>query len=688
MKVLLPALLSLTLALSAPGRADEGMWLLNAPPRERIKLDYGFELTDAWLERVMRAAVRFNNGGSGSFVSPEGLVITNHHIGADALQKLSTPQRDLVQQGYLARTRAEELPCADLELNVLLEIEDVTERVEAAVKPGTPSDQAAEARSAAMTALEKESADRTGLRSDIVTLYQGGAYHLYRFKKYTDVRLVMAPEQAIAFFGGDAHNFEYPRYNFDVCFFRVYENGKPAATPDFLPFNQAGPQAGELVFVVGNPGRTNRLDTVERLEHLRDLTLPYRLARVRHAEANLLQYAQLGPEQARQAQGELYSVANARKAYAGQFQGLLNENIMAAKRAAQKSLQERFQRQLPEANLAFQEIARSQKALAAFEREYSLFEQANAFDSELFSIARHLVRLAAERPLPSAQRLREYRDTALESLELTLFSPAPIEPDLERVRLADSLTFAAEVLGGDDPTLRKALGPLSPELRAAELVAGTRLVEVAERRRLAGLDADSLAREKDAMIQLALAVDGPSRALRKRMETEVEEPERRAYAQIARGMFALEGPTMAPDATFSLRLAYGRVGGYQVGGKEVPWFTTFGEAFQLAAEHQNAAPFQLPVRWLEGKERLNLRTPFDFVSTADTIGGNSGSPVINRAGQLVGINFDRNRYGLVRNFVYTDQQARHIAVHSKAVLEALDRLYGAQALLVELGQKQ
>ncbi len=682
MRIFLPVLICMTLL--APGRADEGMWLLNAPPRERVKRDYGFELTDPWLQRVMRAAVRFNNGGSGAFVSSEGLVVTNHHIGADALQKLSTPERDLVQQGYLARTRAEEISCVDLELNVLLEIEDVTDRVEAAVKPGMPPEQAVTARSAAMSTLERESLDRTGLRSDIITLYQGGAYHLYRFKKYTDVRLVMAPEHDIAFFGGDAHNFEYPRYNLDVCFFRVYEDGKPAVTRDFLPWNGAGPQAGELVFVVGNPGRTNRLDTVERLEHLRDLTLPYRLSRVRHAEANLLQYAQLGPEQARQAQGEVYSVANARKAYAGQFQGLLNNNIMATKRAAQKSLEERFASRLPDAASAFQEIARSQKSLSAFEREYFLFEQAHAFDSELFTIARHLVRLAAERPLPSDRRLREYRDTALESLELTLFSPAPIEAELEKVRLADSLTFAAEVLGGEEPTLRQALGPLSPELRAAEVVAGTGLFEVAERKRLAGLDAASLSREKDAMIQLALAVEARSRSLRKRMESEVEEPERRAYALIARGMFALEGPTMAPDATFSLRLAYGRVGGYEVGGKQIPWFTTFGEAFELAAEHHNAAPFRLPRRWLDGKARLNLETPFDFVSTADTIGGNSGSPVINRSGELVGINFDRNRYGLVRNFVYTDHQARHIAVHSRAVLEALDKLYGANELLAEL----
>lgn len=680
-------LLALVLACSLVGTAvaDEGMWLFNAPPRERVQRDYGFELTDAWLGRVMRAAVRFNNGGSGSFVSPEGLVITNHHIGSDALQKLSSKGRDLVQEGYLATSRDQELPCVDLELNVLESIEDVTARVEDAVKPEMSDQDAAAARRAVMATIEKESLDKTGLRSDIITLYQGGAYHLYRFKQYTDVRLVMAPEHPIAFFGGDAHNFEYPRYNLDICFFRVYENGQPARTPDYLPWSAAGPKDGELVFVVGNPGRTNRLETFERLEHMRDLSLPYRLARLRHAEANLIQYGQLGPEQARQAQGELYSVANARKAYSGQLQGLLNNSILAAKKAGQDKLAARLEAAGDSAAAqAFGEIARAQARLTPLEREWALFEQMHALDSDLFHKARTLVRRAAEKELASELRLREYRDSNLESLELELFSPAPIEPELEKVRLADSLMFAAEVLGGAHPTLRLALGDQSPEGAAARLVEGTKLADPAERKRLAQLDLAALGRVEDSMIRLAFALDPRARELRKQVDEQVDEPERKAYAAIARGMFALDGPTMAPDATFSLRIAYGRVGGYQVESQKIPWHTTFGEVFQLAAEHHNQEPFRLPERWLAGKSRLDLSTPFNFVSTADTIGGNSGSPVIDRSGAFVGINFDRNRFGLVRNFVYTDLQARHVSVDSRAIVEVLDKLYNAKQLLAEL----
>ncbi|MEW6281874.1 MAG: S46 family peptidase [Candidatus Eremiobacterota bacterium] len=674
------ALLAVTLlVLATPAVADEGMWLFNAPPREQVKRDYGFELTDAWLARAMRSAVRFNNGGSGAFVSPNGLVVTNHHIGADALQKLSGPGRDLVAQGYYAATPADELPCPDTELNVLLSIQDVTDRVEAAVRPGMAPEEAAQARTGVMAAIEKESLDQTGLRSDVVTLYQGGAYHLYRFKKYTDVRLVMAPEQEIAFFGGDVHNFEYPRYNLDVAFFRVYQDGQPAHTPDFLRWSAAGPRDGELVFVVGNPGRTNRLDTCDRLLHLRDLTLPFRLLRLRHAEALLQQYSQSSPEAARQAQADLYSVANARKAYAGQFQGLLDARIMDRKRRLEAAFKARLSGD--PAAAAFDQIRQCELKLAGFEKEYALFEQGWALDSELFGIARHLVRLSVERARPNQERMREYRDSNLESLELELYSPAPIAPELEKVRLTGALSLAAEVLGGDHPVVTLLLEGRTPEARAAELVAGTRLNDPAERRRLAAAD---LSRETDPMIRLALRIDPVARELRKRFEVEVEEPERKAYALIARARFALAGAAEAPDATFSLRLAYGRVGGYLAEGRQIPWHTTFRGAFELAAQHDNRSPFRLPARWLEGRSRLDLDTPFDFVSTADTIGGNSGSPVINRNLELVGVNFDRNRYGLVRNFVYTDEQARHIAVHSAAVLEALRKLYGAERLLREL----
>jgi hypothetical protein len=667
--------------------ADEGMWLLNSPPRELLKRKYGFDLDDAWLERVQKASVRFNNGGSGSFVSPEGLVLTNHHIGADCLHKLSLKDKDYYRDGFYARTRAEELKCPDLELNVLQSIEDVTARVNAAVKPDLTPAEAFAARRAVMAEIEKESLDKTRLRSDVVTLYQGGLYHLYRYKKYTDVRLVMAPEHGIAFFGGDTDNFEYPRYNLDICFFRVYENDQPARVEHYFKWSQKGPGEGELVFVSGHPGSTNRLDTLARLQHRRDRTLPYLLNRLRSQEALLVQFAERGPEQARMAQTDLHRVANARKAITGQYQGLLDPAIVA-----RKAVQERELRAPIEADPAkekaygspWKRIAEAQARLAGFEREYALLELGDAFDSQLFRIARHLVRLAAEKPKPNADRLREYRDSNLESLELQLFSPAPIHPELERAKLAGSLTFLAENLGGEHRLVVQALAGRAPAVRPAELVAGTKLLDPAERRRLAADGLRAIEESSDPMIVFARLVDPHARRLRKRYEDEVEEVERQAYAQIARARFDLYGTGIAPDATFTLRLAFGVVQGYRVDGADLPHTTTFAGAFERAERQGHREPFVLPRRWRENKDKLDSATPFNFVATSDTIGGNSGSPVLNRAGELVGVNFDRNRHGLVRNFVYTDEQARHISVHSQGILEALRLLYDAGPLVREL----
>jgi hypothetical protein len=673
--------------LEAPVYADEGMWLLNNPPRELLKRKYGFVLDPAWLERVQKASIRFNNGGSGSFVSPDGLVVTNHHIGADCLQKLSPKDKDYYRDGYYARTRADELKCPDLELNALQSIEDVTARVNAAVKPDMTPAQAFAARRAVMAEIEKESLDKTGLRSDVVTLYQGGLYHLYRYKKYTDVRLVMAPEHAIAFFGGDTDNFEYPRYNLDICFFRVYEDGRPAHVAHYFKWSPTGPAEGDLVFVSGHPGTTNRLDTLDKLRHRRDVTLPYTLNRLRAQEALLLQFAERGPEQLRMARNDLYRVANARKAISGQYQGLLDPAIMARKDRDERELRgwvEADPARQKAYGSAWQRIADAQKALVGFEREYALLELGQGFDSQLFRIARHLVRLATERPKPNTERLREYRDSNLESLELQLFSPAPIYPELERVELAGSLTFLAENLGGDHPVTVKALAGQAPVPRAAALVAGTRLIDPAERRRLAAGGLAAVAASDDTMIRLARLFDPDALPLRKRYENEVEEVERQAYAQIARARFDLFGTAQPPDATFTLRLAFGVVKGYRVDDTDLPFLSTFGGAFERADRQGNREPFVLPPRWHDNRNKLDPATPFNFVSTADTIGGNSGSPVLNRAGELVGINFDRNRHGLVRNFVYSDEQARHIAVHSRGVLEALRTLYDAQPLADEL----
>jgi hypothetical protein len=667
--------------------ADEGMWLLNHPPKELLKEKYSFDLEDAWLERVQKASVRFNNGGSGSFVSPHGLVVTNHHIGADSLQKLSTPGKNLHHDGFYARTQKEELPCPDLELNVLQSIEDVTARVQGAVKPEMKPAEAFAARRAVIAEIEKESLAKTKLRSDVVTLYQGGKYHLYRYKKYTDVRLVMAPEHAIAFFGGDTDNFEYPRYNLDICFFRVYEDGKPLQVKHYFKWSKDGPKEGDLVFVSGHPGTTNRLETVAKLKHRRDFTLPYFLQKIRAMEALLLQYSEQGPEPARTAQSDLYRVANARKVYAGQHQGLLDPAVLNRKSKDEEELRAWVEKDAVRKKAygqAWQEIAQAQKDLRELERRWYLLEVGDAFNSRLFHIARHLVRLAAEKEKPNAERLSEYRDSALESLKFQMFSPAPIYPELERVKLTGSVTFLAENLGGEHPLVVKAMAGKAPAARVAELLAGTKLSDPAIRKKLADGGQTAIEASKDTMILFARLLDDESRKLRKRYETQVAEVENQAYARISKARFERYGLAVPPDATFTLRLAFGVVKGYTVEGKQLSYTTTFAGAFDRAVMQKHREPFVLPKRWLDGKGKLDLTTPFNFVSTADTIGGNSGSPILNRAGEFVGINFDRNRHGLVRNFVYTEEQARHISVHSKGILAALRTLYDAQPLVEEL----
>ena len=684
----------LLLALFAmPALSDEGMWLLNDPPRDRLKAQYGFDLTDAWLEHARLASVRFNNGGSGSFVSANGLLITNHHIAADALQKLSTAERDLFRDGFYAKTLADELKCPDLELNVLMSIEDVTAKVNAAVKPDMKPAEAFAARRAVMSAVEKESLEETGLRSDVVTLYKGGAYHLYRYKKYTDVRLVMAPEERIAAFGRDVDNFEFPRFGLDVAFFRAYEDGRPAVVKHWFKFSPEGAKEGDLVFVTGHPGTTNRLETIDKLKHRRDATLPFNLARVRAVEAALIQYGERGPENKRRAMADLHEYANRRKALAGQYQGLLNPEVLNEKARLEAALMASVadtpaSEPLTKAHdTAVRRIAAVQKVYAEFEKPYNLVENATAFPSVLFTIARDIVRLTAEVGKPNGERLREYRDSNLESLKFELFSPAPIYADLERTKLLTGLTFLAEQLGGEHPLVKQAYGGQSPARKADELLA-TKLFDPAERKRLVDGGVKAVEESADPMIVFAREMDGPARDLRKRYETEVEEPERQAYAELANVRFAVLGKSVPPDATFTLRLAYGVVKGYEAEGQQVPFATTFGGLYDRAEAQQHKEPFELPERWKTGKARLDLATPYDFVSTADTIGGNSGSPILNRAGEFVGINFDRNRFGLVRNFVYTDVQARHISVHSRGILEALRKLYECPGLVKELTESE
>jgi hypothetical protein len=613
-------------------------------------------------------------------------VLTNHHVGADALQKLSTAEHDYLKTGFHAATHDAEIKCVDLELNVLASIEDVTNRVQAAVKGIKDPAAAEKARRAAMNTIEKESLDKTGLRSDVTTLYHGGQYHLYRYKKYTDVRLVFAPEQAIAFFGGDPDNFEFPRYDLDICFFRAYENDQPARIEHFLAWSKTGAKEGELVFVAGNPGHTDRLNTVAHLEFLRDLVFPRSLNVLRRREVLLSTFSERSQEHARRAADELFGVQNSRKARLGGLAGLQDPAVFAAKRADEAKLAKAVaaNKKSPADAAAFAAVAKALGVWRGVYAEMNLLEGAQAFNSELFDIARTLVRLAAESERPNAERLREFRESNLESLKQQLFSEAPLYDDLETATLADSLGMLAEHLGADSPTVRKVLAGRSPRERAAQLVSGTRLKDVAVRKALAEGGTKAIAASDDPMIALARLVDPESRKVRKTYEEQVQEPLRQAYARLALARYALFGSEGYPDATFTLRLAFGVVKGYTQDGREVPAMTTIGGAFEHAAAHNNRPPFDLPPSWLESKGRLNLDTPLNFVSTADIIGGNSGSPVVNRAGQFIGIIFDGNIQSLVLDFVYTDAEARAVSVHSAGILEALRVVYDAKSLVEEL----
>jgi hypothetical protein len=667
-------------------RADEGMWLFNRLPLKNLKDRHGFVPPQGWADNLLRSAVRLSSGGSGSFVSPEGLVMTNHHVGSDSIQKLSTPERNLMQTGFVARTRDEELLCPDLEIIALVEIVDVTARVTGAVPAGADAAASGKAKREAMATIEQESKDQTGHQSEVVTLYQGGEYHLYRYKRYDEVKLVMAPEVDIAVFGGDVDNFEFPRHDLDVCFFRVYEKGKPAKIEHFIRFSEKGTAEGDLVFVAGHPGSTRRLNTVDHFRFLRDTEYPSTLATLARREIALQQFSLRGEEAERIARDDLFSVQNSRKALRGVLLGLLDPAILKAKAADEAELRGKVAAdpKLGATEEDWAKIAEARRAFLGFFDEYQLLERGRAFWSQLFGYARTLVRLAEESEKPNAERLPGYRESDRETLERTLYSPAPIFPELETFTLADSLTALSTTLGAEHPLSKMVLAGRSPQQRAEELIAGTKLLAVEARKELAAAGKKGIESSTDPLILLAKTVDPYSRAVRRKYEDFVQAVEREAYANISKAVFAVRGTSVYPDATFTLRLAYGLVKGWEEAGKTIEPFTTIGGAFEKHDAHGGKDPFHLPDSWMRARSKLDPATPFNFVSTADIIGGNSGSPVVDREGKVVGIIFDGNIHSLVLDLLYTDEKARAISVDVRSIVEALVKIHDARGIAEEL----
>ncbi len=673
----------LTLA-QAPVFSDEGMWTLDNLPQAQLKERYGFTATPEWLEHVRLASVRFNDGGSGSFVSANGLVLTNHHVALGQLQKVSSEKKDYVKDGFFARKPEEELKCPDLELNQLVSMENVTERVLGAIDLKAAGKDQNMQRKAAMANIEKESTDKTGLRSDVIELYQGGEYWLYRYKKYTDLRLVMAPEQQAAFYGGDPDNFTYPRFDIDMAFFRVYENGRPLQPKNYFKWSQSGAKDGELVFVTGHPGSTDRLHTLRQLEYQRDYYLPTFIKVLQARRKTFYNFSARGPEAARRAKDKIFSFENSIKAITGELEGLKDHSLMGRMATRENELRAELANKenlSKEYGGAWDKIAQAQDEL--IKRHNQVFYR-KFIGSKLVDFAKTIVLYASEVEKPNEKRFEEFRDSALESLNFRLFSPAPIYPDLEEFVIADILAEQLAVLGAADAQVKAALNGRSPKEVAHEIISGTKLNDAALRKELVKGGRKALEASSDPLIVWMRRLEGPYRELRKWYEDEIQSVEALEGNKIAKARFALYGKSTYPDATFTLRLSFGRATGYELGTTKIPYKTTYYGLYDRSASFNDEFPFNLPPLVAAARKKVDLSTALNFVTTNDIIGGNSGSPVFNREAEYVGLIFDGNIQSLFGRYAYDDVANRAVAVHSSGILEALKNIYGMGALALEL----
>ncbi|MBI1796458.1 MAG: S46 family peptidase [Candidatus Eisenbacteria bacterium] len=675
---------SLLAAVAPISRADEGMWTLDNLPLKQLKERYGFTPTPEWIEHVQKASVSFG-GGSGAFVSPNGLVITNHHVALGQLQKVSTAEHNYVGDGFYARTAADEMKCPDLELRVLESTENVTDRVRAAVDAKASEQAQGEQRRAVRAAIEKESNQKTGLQSRTVELYRGGEYWLYRYKKYTDVRMVMAPEEPTAFFGGDADNFCFPRHDLDFAFFRLYENGQPVHPQFWFRWSLDGPKEGDLAFVSGNPGTTGRQLTLAQYEYLRDDRSPIQIAQQEHRLVALEAYCKRGDEQARRAKDRIRGLTNNLKREHAFLDILRTPSFMEMKRKEEESLKAR----VAKTPAAATECAGAWDKIAAAERDAARRAKENLYTdfsrgARLMTLAQQIVHYAEEVVKPNGERFQEFRDSNLETERFQMFSPAPNYADVDAAILGAQLKDAVGVLGPAHPTVKLALDGRAPETVAQDLMEKTQVGDVAFRRQLIDGGVKAVEASSDPLIVWVRKLDPQYRVMRKWRENELEGVEAREGGRIARARFALDGKDRAPDATGTLRLSYGKVAGYDELTTRVPWKTTFFGLYDRSADFGNAFPFELTKRVEAARSKLDLSTPLNFVSTDDIIGGNSGSPVLNRNLEYVGLIFDGNAHSYIGNYAYDDAQSRAVSVHSSAIIEALRKIYDMPALADEI----
>jgi hypothetical protein len=667
-------------------QADEGMWTFNNFPSEKVKQAYGFAPDRQWLNHVQLSSIRLARGCSASLVSPKGLVMTNHHCAHSCIEQLSSHDRDYVATGFYAKDLKDEVKCPDMEANELIDISDVTKRVSDAVA-GKEGRSFSDALKAVEADIAKECAkDDDNLRCDIVDLYHGGIYNLYKYRRYQDLRLVFAPEFAVAFFGGDPDNFEFPRYDLDVSFVRIYDHGKPLdSAANYLRFAKQDVREGDLTFTSGNPGSTDRLDTVAELELTRDVKLPSTLFYLAELRGVLEEFSERGPEQRRIADSKLFSTENSYKARKGQFEALVDPALISSKRNEEAVLKAKIDanpQMKAEYGAAWDNIKAATEHQKTIRDRYNMLEAGQGFDSALYQYAKALVRYAVESVKPNTERLSEYTDANFPMLRQGLLSSAPVYPEFEKTKLGFSLTLLQRQLGPDDPIVKAIFASRSPIDLASDLIDKTTLKDPAVRKKLLEDGPAAIEASKDPMIVLARQVDAEARAVRKDFEDNVESPLVKNSGLLAQARFKLYGTSVYPDATFSLRLSYGAVRGYDQNGQHVTPFTTIAGGYERAT---GATPFKLPESWIDAKSRIDLNQKFNFCTTNDIIGGNSGSPVIDKDAEIVGLIFDGNIQSLGGDFGYEGEINRAVAVNSGAIIEALKSVYRANRVVEELG---
>lgn len=683
----LTPLLALAIAAAAFGigaRADEGFWPYNMIPKAAIKAKYKFEVTDSWLNHLQLATVRFG-GGTGSIVSPDGLVLTNHHIGLGTLQRLSTAEKDLVKNGFMAATRADELKVPGMSLSVLQSIEDVTAKVTAGVTPTMTPQEAVAARQKAITAIQGDA--QVGALKQVVSLYNGAVYNLYTYKVYSDVRLVFGVEYNTGFFGGDPDNFTYPRYAMDVSMFRLYENDKPAQTPNYLKWSATGTKENDLVFTTGHPGSTQRLLTVAHLKYRRDLVLPYSIASNESREAAIKKWAAQSAENARQTTQELFGVQNSLKSQRGQLKGLQDAAIMARLEAAEKRLRTELAKNAAkqkELGDAWDVIEKSVAMARQLDAERNFVYNAAGLNSNLFQQARSLVRAAYNPQAESGRGGRGARGGAPAGMPGGPGGQGgAVNPARDKVNLTESLSFMQRYLGPDHAIVKRILNGKTPADRAAELVDNTRITDPEIRRLLQAGGKATIDASTDPMIVLARSLEADGDAVNKKYEAQVTAVQTATYPKIGQAVFAVDGNKAYPDATGTLRLSYGIVKGYKEGTALIPPYTYVPGLYERSSQHGNQTPYELAPRWVDAKAKLNAKTPFNFVSTNDIVGGNSGSAVVNKKGELVGLIFDGNIQSLPGYYVF-EEPNRAVSVDSRLILEALRTVYKADAIANEI----